>query len=366
VTPDIWDLIQHRRAHLVIVSIANTCNQACRICYMSDKEGAYPYEAMTLDDVRDLLGRIGKRKSVMFFGGEPTTHEDLPQFIALARKLGHYPQICTNGLRLADPTYVDLLARAGMSLAVVSLDDTREEGLSALRGTGHLEPKLAAIENLTARGVPISLLGLHVPGHNDGNVERLLRFVAERNPAITSLHLQTFRPAGRVWIDTAAAEPRRAAVEALARATGWLDAEYFTQFDRLRINLHRMLNRLGTTFPVYGHTACARVRGTAVEPVLPLSDLYAINESLERGAFFDLARHAVRYARWAWLLPRLVRPATIQRELASYGWLNINVSSPTDHFDDGSPYKLLAMRGIYSAINIIKRGGRYYYGLSPV
>lgn len=85
-----------------------------------------------------------------FTGGEPTLRPDLPQLIALARKVGYgYVRIQTNGIRLADYEYAKLLADSGLTFVKFSIHGhdakTHDE---LVKVPGAFEKNLRAIENL--------------------------------------------------------------------------------------------------------------------------------------------------------------------------------------------------------------------------
>lgn len=76
-------------------------NQAAKHMYLAYKQG---------------YRRLG------FTGGEPTIRRELPQLIALARKIGYtYIRIQTNGIRLADMDYAKTLTDAGLTFVKYSI-----------------------------------------------------------------------------------------------------------------------------------------------------------------------------------------------------------------------------------------------------
>ncbi len=94
-----------------------------------------------------------------FTGGEPTLRKDLPQLIALARKVGYgYVRIQTNGIRLADYEYTKGLADAGLTFVKFSIhghDAATHDKLTEIPGS--FDACLKAIENLKRLKVGIGV-----------------------------------------------------------------------------------------------------------------------------------------------------------------------------------------------------------------
>jgi len=94
-----------------------------------------------------------------FTGGEPTLRKDLPQLIAMARKVGYtYVRIQTNGIRLADFEYTKMLADAGLTFVKFSIhghDAATHDKLTMIPGS--FDACLKAIENLKALKIGIGV-----------------------------------------------------------------------------------------------------------------------------------------------------------------------------------------------------------------
>ena len=84
------------------VSIGAVCNNNCVFCMEEDREGRYENNsAMTAERVRWILEQSRGAEEVCFTSGEPTTRPELPDFVALAKRLGYRRiSVMTNGRRL--------------------------------------------------------------------------------------------------------------------------------------------------------------------------------------------------------------------------------------------------------------------------
>jgi hypothetical protein len=106
---------------------------------------------------------------LIFTGGEPTLRDDLPQLIAHAEANGQVTGLLSDGLRLADPAYFNILLQTGLDHLVLLFDETRPEVWKALENiqaadlyyTIHLTldgrglaDLLALMEKLAGMGVP--------------------------------------------------------------------------------------------------------------------------------------------------------------------------------------------------------------------
>lgn len=88
-----------------------------------DREGRYVNNsAMTAERVRWMLDTHRGAEEVCFTSGEPTTRQDLPQFVTWARSLGYRRiSVMTNGRRLSAMPYAAALVKAGMNRFYISI-----------------------------------------------------------------------------------------------------------------------------------------------------------------------------------------------------------------------------------------------------
>lgn len=129
---------------MVHVQTGPACNIRCTYCNVHGGDDQRLYEGV---DVRRLIDAAAEQvllphagngvPTVDFIGGEPTLHPELPGFIAHARARG-FAQVlvCTNGLRLAQPGYLDELLEAGLTGVRLSFHDHRANQAAALADVG--------------------------------------------------------------------------------------------------------------------------------------------------------------------------------------------------------------------------------------
>jgi len=117
----------------IFLHILTACNLSCRHCYINpEQHGSNTLDLATITDWLQLFYRKDKQSNIIFLGGEPTLHPDLPQAIRIARKIGYQSiTVDTNGF-----LHNDLLAKIDPADAVISfsLDGPRAEINDPIRG----------------------------------------------------------------------------------------------------------------------------------------------------------------------------------------------------------------------------------------
>ena len=105
------------------ISIGAVCNNNCVFCMEEDRDARYVNNsAMTPERVRWVLERHQGAGEVCFTSGEPTTRDELPEFVSWAKDLG-YPRISimTNGRRVGYFPYAVALAKSGLNRFYISI-----------------------------------------------------------------------------------------------------------------------------------------------------------------------------------------------------------------------------------------------------
>ena len=105
----------------VDIALTYACNNACAHCY--NEPGRFEMSSLPLADwlrVLDILADLGV-PHLIFTGGEPTLHPDLPALIRHAEAAGQIAGLNTNGRRLADVGYTAELTAAGLDHVQITL-----------------------------------------------------------------------------------------------------------------------------------------------------------------------------------------------------------------------------------------------------
>ncbi len=92
---------------------------------------------LTTDEWRTVLDKAWEAgiPHVIFTGGEPTLREDLPALIAHAEANGQVSGLLTDGLKLAEPEYLDTILKTGLDHIVLNLQPDNLQVAAALKNT---------------------------------------------------------------------------------------------------------------------------------------------------------------------------------------------------------------------------------------
>ena len=142
----------------IFFHILTKCNLRCRHCYINPEQhgkNTLPIAAITawLETYSDN----SNSKNLIFLGGEPTLHPDLPVAVKYARKLGFASiTIDTNGY-----LFGDILAKvtpAEVDFFSFSLDGASKETNDRIRGDGSYATCRDGIRRAVAAGFSTSLI----------------------------------------------------------------------------------------------------------------------------------------------------------------------------------------------------------------
>jgi GTP 3',8-cyclase len=165
------------------VSLLKGCNLSCKYC-MPERIPFRMDEVLSPLEVERLVGRFVERgiEKLRLTGGEPTIRPDI---VEIADRLHRLPGVrdialSTNAVRfrqLAQP-----LRAAGIGRINISLDTLQPEVFKRIAGHAELPKVLDGIDAARDAGfAPIKLNTVVLRGVNDGEVEDLVDFAAERD-----------------------------------------------------------------------------------------------------------------------------------------------------------------------------------------
>ncbi len=142
----------------VFFHILTACNLRCRHCYINPAQ--HGTASLNIDTIRAWLAAFtggAHPPNVIFLGGEPTLHPDLPQAVRHARQLGyHSVTIDTNGYLFHD--ILDRLQPEDVDFFSFSLDGASAGVNDRLRGNGSYQTCLKGIRQAVSRGFHTSLI----------------------------------------------------------------------------------------------------------------------------------------------------------------------------------------------------------------
>ncbi|MBN3041179.1 MAG: radical SAM protein [Candidatus Omnitrophica bacterium] len=164
-----------------LIEVTHNCDLGCPVCYACSGQDKGFLDLGTIGKMLDLFqdSEFNNGEIIQISGGEPTTHPQILDIIALAKKKKvKYVMLNTNGLRIArDKKFVKQLKDfVGGFEIYLQFDGFDLESNLYLRGKDILAVKQEAIRNLARESIPITLVASIAKGVNDHEIGRLIDF----------------------------------------------------------------------------------------------------------------------------------------------------------------------------------------------
>lgn len=185
---------QNNTYDTLMVDLTHRCNMHCANCYLPDRH----QPDMNVHKLLDCLAQLPKRTNIRLAGGEPTLRPDLPYIISRIKALGHRVVLLTNGLRLAQESYVDSLAQAGLRHVYLSLNGAdNDDWYQRLDQLACAEKKMQALHHILKRPMILNTGTILARGINEGAVQRLIQLVKAHQPRHALLRFKNIGALGR-------------------------------------------------------------------------------------------------------------------------------------------------------------------------
>jgi len=161
----------------IVVDLTHRCNMECANCYIPNRD----VPDLDKEKLFEFLSRLPSRTYIRLIGAEPTMREDLPEIISKVKATGHRPSVTTNGLKLAQPSYVKKLKDAGLRLLLHSMNGADDdEAYKELDNGKWATVKVRALDNIFAERLPINTGTILARGVNEYIMNRQVEVFAER------------------------------------------------------------------------------------------------------------------------------------------------------------------------------------------
>jgi len=118
------EVLDHGGPGYLQFAITNVCNARCEFCgFAVDRFDARQRRSVTWTEAREAIDLCRRNQIgyLLFVGGEPLVHRDLPAMVRHAALRGIRPMICTNG-SLWTEANMRQLADHGLSSVIMSID----------------------------------------------------------------------------------------------------------------------------------------------------------------------------------------------------------------------------------------------------
>jgi NifB/MoaA-like Fe-S oxidoreductase len=262
-------------------------------------------------------------------GGEPTIREDLFDIIREVNNSGNYPELYTNGLKLADENYVKKLKESNIGKVLISFDGFGEEVHEKLRGDGsQYYKKLKALKNLEKYKIRTHLSSVIANGINEGQIPKLLKFVVnsiQNRGSIRSIDFISATPYGKFNIKIERILTELDIIKILEKIPfAEINREYIIEFERFKRKVSETLGIFGIPFPIMrGFTPKYKVEKNKIKELIPLEDLKKMNHLLEKRKLFSFGLKILKYKQLYPLIKSILKPG----ELPEVQYDNSNILS---------------------------------------
>ncbi len=190
---------------MAMIEVTNRCNMACPICYSDANHSATD---VPLDDIRSYLQRLLKVTEtpipIQISGGEPSLRDDLPEIIALAKRIGYrHIELITNGIRIGkDSSFLNELKRQGLTAVYLQFDGLKSETTRKIRGRDMTETRQRAVAAIRKVGLCCTLAVVVTKGVNEGEIGDVVRFGVDNIDVVRAINFQSAaRFTGRFDLD---------------------------------------------------------------------------------------------------------------------------------------------------------------------
>ncbi len=210
----------------IFFHILTACNLSCRHCYINKAQhGTQQLTREQLAQWMALFADPNKRSNMIFLGGEPTLHPDLPFAIQKAKELGFFVTVDSNGY-----LFNDLLTRTSPELLdylSFSLDGPDAGTNDPIRGERVFEVCVGNIKRAVSAGFQVSVIytvsrknldALHrmVPLLLQLNVKKFfIQVIGLRGKSAGGESAEVSQVSRRQWLDTVPEVARLAAGEGI-------------------------------------------------------------------------------------------------------------------------------------------------------
>ena len=221
-----------RNSANVFFHILTQCNLKCRHCYINPQQhGQHTLPLSTIQSWLEAFSESSHTKNLIFLGGEPTLHPELPAAIRFARKMGFGSiTVDTNGYLFHD--ILEKVNPGEVGTFSFSLDGATRMTNDRIRGKGSFDICIAGIHEAVSKGFNTSLI-YTVSSANINELEKMV-------PLLKKLGV------GRFFIQIIGLRGRSASKEADTAPEGILQVERRKWLDTVP-RIARMIAESGIT-----------------------------------------------------------------------------------------------------------------------
>jgi uncharacterized radical SAM superfamily Fe-S cluster-containing enzyme len=179
---------------MAMVEVTNRCNMNCPVCF---SDANHPADDVPLAEIRRRLERLLQVTEgaipIQISGGEPTVRKDLPEIIALAKRMGFRNiELITNGIRIShDQTLLRQLKDNGLTAVYLQFDGLKRDTYLKIRGQDMTEVRQRAVEAARQASLCVTLAVAVTKGVNDGEIGDIVRYGIDNIDTVRAINFQS-------------------------------------------------------------------------------------------------------------------------------------------------------------------------------
>lgn len=161
----------------IFFHILTACNLSCSHCYINPAQhGTQTLTIATVKKWLELFVAPDQKGNVIFLGGEPTLHDDLPEAVKYAKELGFDVTVDSNGYLFHD--FLHRVSPAELDYLSFSLDGPEPAVNDPIRGEGVFEVCVENLKKAVALRFNVSLI-YTVSRKNIAHLHRMVPLLVE-------------------------------------------------------------------------------------------------------------------------------------------------------------------------------------------
>lgn len=185
--------IKYESIPLIFIAITHRCNLNCNFCFIENKKR----RDMSIEKLKKTIEKL-PYCHVCISGGEPTLREDIFDIISILKSSPKisYVVLATNGIKLADRSYVKKLKKTGLNAVLLSFNGLTNKPYIVLNNRKLLHIKLKALENLKYEKILTTISSIFVKGLNEGDLKKIIEYILTNQFPFYQLRMRSVAKVG--------------------------------------------------------------------------------------------------------------------------------------------------------------------------
>ena len=160
----------------IMVDVTHRCNMECSNCYLPNRD----IPDMDINKLYKAIDMLPSKTFIRLIGAEPTMRSDIFNIIKTIKGKGHHVSLTTNGLKLANESYVKRLKEEGLRLVLLSMNGADEDDVYKVLDEGKwATAKTRALKNLMKHNMIINTGTIIAKGVNEHTIKRQVDMFGE-------------------------------------------------------------------------------------------------------------------------------------------------------------------------------------------